>query len=84
MRRFFSVVATGAEETRKMILRRTIRDLEEQIIKSRFKYRIRPLIYDGTEFELIAEVERLKKTIASHAVRVVSDVGIPEDWKLLR
>ncbi len=84
MRRFFSNATLGAEATPKMLLRRTIRDLEEQIIKSRFKYRIRPFIYDGTETALIAEVERLKKEIAAHTVRVVSDVAIPEDWKLLR
>ncbi len=81
MRRFFS---TSAEATRKMLLRRTIRDLEQQIVISRFKCKIRPQIYDGTEAELIAEVDRLKKEIAAHTVRVVSDVGIPEEWKLLR
>jgi hypothetical protein len=79
MRRFFS---TSAEELRKSLLRRTIRDLENEIIKSRYKYLIKPLRYDGQEQELIAEVERLKKEIARHAVRSISDVGIPPEWKL--
>ena len=79
MRRFFS---SSAENIRKMLLRKEIRDLEKEILRSRYKYRIKPFLYDGTEQQLLAEVERLKKEISKYAVTTVSDVGIPPEWKL--
>jgi hypothetical protein len=78
LRRFFSTAPTDIK-----MLRQNIRTIENQILKSRFKYLIRPMRYDGTEAELRLEIERLEKEIAKHSATALSNVGIPREFKPL-